>query len=350
MKTEIDLLRNLCMTPGVPGSEERVRSLIEDRADGLFDAKKIDALGSLILTRKSRKKSKDTKRLLVLCHMDEIGFLVSHIDKDGFIFVQPVGGFDPRTLFSRRVLVCTDNGDYKGVMNPSGKPLHISSPKEREKVPEISDFFVDIGLGAEANDKISVGDFVVMDEPFLELGTKCVSKALDNRVACWLGIELLRALSDEDVQQSCELHIAFTSQEEVGVRGAKPASFSVQPDFAIGVDTTLSCDLPGVSEKDRITTQGKGFGLHLKDRSMIADRSFVRKIKNLASDHGIPFQKTMLPAGGQDGSAAQQTGVGARTASIVVGTRYIHTVTEMIDKEDLFAARRILVEIVKSID
>lgn len=348
-ETEIDLLRELCMTPGVPGAEQRVRSLIEARTEGCFDSKEIDALGNLILSRKARKKLKKTSRLLILCHMDEIGFLVSHIDKNGFIFVQPVGGFDPRTLFGRRVLVCTDSGDYKGVMNPVGKPLHISSPKEREKVPEISDFFIDIGLGSHASDKVSIGDFVVMDEPFLDLGQKIVSKALDNRVACWLGIELLKALSKEESAHHCDLFVAFTSQEEVGVRGAKPASFSIAPSHAIGVDTTLSCDLPGVSEKDHITTQGKGFGLHLKDRSMIADRSFVKEIEALAIEHAIPYQKTMLPAGGQDGSAAQQSGAGAKTVSIVVGTRYIHTVTEMIDKEDLLSARAILVETVKAL-
>lgn len=349
MKLNIDLLQELCSIPAVPGAEGRIRALLSEKASGLYDDKSVDAMGNLVLIRKSKtNKQNQAKRLLVLCHMDEIGFLVSHVSKDGFVFVQPVGGFDPRNLFSRRVLVCTDNGDFKGVMNPAGKPLHISSPKDREKVPEISDFFIDLGLGESAPEKISVGDFVVMDEPFLDLGEKCVSKALDNRVACWLGLELLSALKSEDIQHDCELYVAFTSQEEVGVRGAKPVSYVVQADLAIGVDTTLSCDLPGVTEKDHITRQGEGFGLHLKDRSMIADRAFVKEIEGIAQKNDIPYQKTMLPAGGQDGSAAQQSGSGARTASIVVGTRYIHTVTEMIDKADLAAARQILIEIARA--
>lgn len=349
MKLNIDLLRELCSTPAASGAEERVRSLVLEKTDGFYDKSFTDSLGNLVLIRNSRKTntSKEPKKLLILCHMDEIGFMVSYIDKNGFIYVQPIGGFDPRTLFARRVLVCTDNGDFKGVMNPVGKPLHISSPKEREKVPEISDFFIDIGLGADTASKISIGDFVVMDEPFLELDKKCVSKALDNRVACWLAIELLRNLNDEDIQHECELFIAFTSQEEVGVRGAKTVSFAIQPDLAIGVDTTLACDLPSVNEKDHVTVQGNGFGLHLKDRSMISDRSFTKRIEQIAIQKNIPFQRTMLPAGGQDGSAAQQSAKGAVTASIVVGTRYIHTVTEMIDKDDLSAARKILIEIVK---
>ena len=349
MKLNIDLLAELCATPAVPGAETRIRDLILDRAKGLHDELIEDAMGNVILRRKPTKKGKENPRkLLVLCHMDEIGFLVSHVDKKGFVFVQPIGGFDPRTLFSRRVLVCTDDGDYKGVMNPSGKPLHISSPRDREKVPQISEFFIDLGMGEEAADKISVGDFVVMDEPFLELGDKCVSKALDNRVACWLGLELLSALAKDDVEHECDLYVAFTSQEEVGLRGAKTASFIVEPDFALGVDTTLACDLPGVGEKDHITTHGKGFGLHLKDRSMISDRAMVKQVEEIAKKAKIPYQRTMLPAGGQDGAAAQQTGRGARTVSIVVGTRYIHTVTEMIDKADLDAARRILIEFGKA--
>ena len=124
---------------------------------------------------------------MLLCHMDEIGFLVSHITDKGFIYLQPVGGFDPRNLFSRRVLVCTETGDYKGVMNPGGRPVHIASPEDRKKIPEVSEFFVDLGMGAATKDVVQIGDFVVMDEPFLEMGDKFVSKALDNRIACWLG-------------------------------------------------------------------------------------------------------------------------------------------------------------------
>ncbi|MCC0080215.1 MAG: M42 family peptidase [Rhodobacter sp.] len=349
MDAELELLRDLCMTPGVPGAEDRVRSLIEARATGFFDSKVMDPFGNLILTRHSRTAASEVTRVLLLCHMDEIGFMVSHVDQQGFIFVQPTGGFDPRTLFGRRVLVCTENGDFKGVMNPIGKPLHTSSLKDREKVPEIGDFFVDVGMGPKAKEVISIGDYVVMDEPFIELEDKCISKALDNRVACWLGLEVLRLLANDAEGHACELSVAFTVQEEVGVRGAKTAAFLVRPHYAIGVDTTLSCDLPGVTPKDYITTQGDGFGLHLKDNSMIADRSFARLIESIAKDNSIPFQRTMLPAGGQDGSAAQQSAGGAKTASVVVGTRYIHTVTEMVDKVDLFAARKILVEIAKSI-
>ena len=332
-----DLLKRLCETPGVPGREDRVRDLIRSEIDGLFDEVREDAMGSLLCRRDGTGEG---PRVMLLCHMDEIGFLVSHVTEKGVVYLQPVGGFDPRNLFARRVRVCTESGDLPGVMNPAVKPVHIASPEDRKKVPELHEFFVDTGLGEAAAETVRIGDFVVMEEPFLEMGERFVSKALDNRVACWLGIEAIRALGAS--RSKAEIHVAFTAQEEVGLRGARTAAFAVRPDIGIGIDTTLACDTPGVSEPERTTEQGKGFGLHLRDGSFIADRALVGEIEAIATARAIPYQRTMLRAGGQDGAAAQQAAAGARAAGIVVGTRYIHTVTEMIHRTDLTAARDIL--------
>ena len=353
MAENLDLLKRLCETPGVPGREERVRELIEQEIDGLFDEVVTDAMGSLICTRKPRggkKGKKDKKgsgdrplRVMLLSHMDEIGFYVTHVDDKGFLWVNPAGGFDTRNLFSRRVLVCTESGDYPGVMNPGGRPVHISSPKDREKVPEVKEFFVDVGLDAEqVKKKFQIGDFIVMNEPALTMGSKFVSKALDNRVACWLGIECIRKLEKMGGSHDCEIVVAFTTQEEVGLRGAKTASHRVEPDIGLGLDVTLACDTPGVPAEEAVTRHGKGFGLHIKDSSFIADYGLVKEIESLAKKHKIAYQRSILAAGGQDGAAAQQAAAGARAIGITVGTRYIHTVTEMIDTKDLFAARDIL--------
>lgn len=354
MTVNFDLLKRLCETPGVPGREERVRALIQKEIAGLFDETRVDAMGSLICTRKPRTGKKVKKlslpkgknrptRVMLLCHMDEIGFYVTSIDDKGFLWMNPAGGFDTRNLFSRRVLVCTDDGDFKGVMNPGGRPIHISSPKDREKVPEVKEFFVDIGLPADqVKKKVKIGDFVVMDEPAIEVGGKIVSKALDNRVACWLGVESVRKLHASGAGHACEVVVAFTVQEEVGLRGARTASHAVEPDIGLGIDVTLSCDTPGVPGEEAVTVQGKGFGLHLKDTSFIADHRLVADIEALAKKSKIPYQRTILAAGGQDGAAAQQAAAGARAVGITVGTRYIHTVTEMIDRKDLGAARDIL--------
>ncbi|WP_320143092.1 M42 family peptidase [uncultured Cohaesibacter sp.] len=342
----IDLLRRLCETPGVPGREHRIRALIEKEAEGLFDEIYTDAMGSLVCTRFPTTEQEEgavPERILLLCHMDEIGFLVSHISDKGFINIDPVGGFDPRTLFARRVLVCTNDGDYKGVMNPGGKGLHISTPEERKKLPEVTDFIVDLGMGETTKEKVKVGDYIVMDEPLLDMGEKVVSKALDNRIACWLGIEVIREIVEAKVAHECEITVAFTAQEEVGLRGARTASFGVAPDVVIGVDTTLSCDTPGTPEKDTVTTQGKGAGLDIKDGSFIADIDLVEELEAVASEKDIPVQRFILARGGQDGAAGQQAGSGTKAAAIGVGTRYIHTVCEMIDKTDIQSAKDLLV-------
>lgn len=340
----VDLLKRLCETPGVPGREARVRDFIKSEIDGLFDEVETDALGSLLCRRAPRGDAGDSPtKVMLLCHMDEIGFLVSHIDDKGFVYLDAVGGFDPRNLFSRRVMLCAKGEDLMGVMNPGGRPVHISSQEERTKVPEVKEFYVDLGLPADdVKEKVRVGDFVVMHEPFYETETKLVSKAMDNRVACWLGIESVRALEKSGAKHDCEIHVAFTTQEEVGLRGAKTASFAIQPDIGIGLDVTLSCDTPGVPDQESVTTQGKGVGLHVKDSSFIADEKLVDEFEAIAKAKEIPYQRTILARGGQDGAAAQQAAAGARALGITVGTRYIHTVCEMIDKTDLAAARDLL--------
>lgn len=339
----VDLLKRLCETPGVPGREERVRDLIRKECEGLFDSFETDAMGSLICRRNSKAGGDDAKTVMLLCHMDEIGFYVSHVDENGFIWVNNAGGFDTRNLFSRRVTVCTDSGDIPAVMNPGGKPVHISSDEDRKKIPQVAEFFIDTGMPKdEVKEKVQVGDFIVMDEPFREMGEKLVSKALDNRVACWLGIESIRQLDKAGDAHKANIVVVFTVQEEVGLRGARTSSYAVRPDIGIGLDVTLACDTPGVPKQESVTTQGEGFALHIKDGSFISDRDLVNQIQKIAESKEIPFQRSILAAGGQDGAMAQQSGPGAKAVGITVGTRYIHTVTEMCHKKDLAAARDIL--------
>ncbi len=351
----VDLLKRLCEVPGVPGREERVRALIEREIDGLFDEVRTDALGNLLCRRDPRGRGKAGKpsrngksgalplRVLLLCHMDQIGFYVRHIDSNGFLRVNNAGGFDTRNLFSRRVKVVTSGGDLPAVMNPGGRPVHIASEEDKRKIPDVKEILVDTGLAAdEVKKRVRIGDYVVYAEPFLEMGHKCVSPAMDNRVACWLGIEAVRKLEESGAGHACEVHVAFTTQEEVGLRGARTSSHAVACDIGVGLDVTLSCDTPGVPEDECVTTQGRGYGLHVMDASFIADHRLIDELEALSKKSRIPFQRTILMRGGQDGAAAQQTGVGARAVGVVVGTRYIHTTCEMIDKRDLAAARDVL--------
>ncbi len=346
-----NLLKRLCETPGIPGREERVRDLIRKEIKDLFEEVRTDAMGSLICRRSPRgrggkpsRNGRKSTRVMLSCHMDEIGFYVKHIDDDGFIRVNPAGGFDTRNLFSRRVLVCTKgNGDLPGVMNPGGRPIHIATEEDKKKVPEVKEFMIDIGLpAAKVRRLVTVGDMVVMNEPFIEVGDKVVSKAMDNRVACWLGIESVRALDDDNSAHDCEIFSVFTVQEEVGLRGALTAARSVKPDIGIGLDVTLSCDTPGVPKDEAVTIQGDGAGLHIMDSSLISDHSLIDELEKVAKKHRIKVQRTILARGGQDGGAMQLANEGTRAAGLTVGTRYIHTVTEMVDKRDLSAARDLL--------
>lgn len=353
----IDLLKRLCETPGIPGREERVRELITREVEGLFDDMRVDCMGNLICRRAARKGAKSTgkaapTKVMMACHMDEIGFYVKHIDEKGFIRLQNAGGFDARNLFSRRVTVCSKHaGDLHGVMNPGGRPIHIATEEDKKKIPEVKEFLVDLGMPAsEVRKAVEIGDMVVWDEPFREMGAKVVSKALDNRVACWLGIESVRAIEASKALHACDIYAAFTVQEEVGLRGAHTASRAIRPDVGIGLDVTLSCDTPGVPEDESVTIQGAGAVLHVMDGSFISDWTLINEMETVARDARIKTQRSILARGGQDGAAMQLANDGScRAAGLTVGTRYIHTVTEMVDKGDLQAACDLLAAFIPTV-
>ncbi len=340
---DISLFKRLCETPGIPGREERVRELIQKETKGLFDSTTVDAMGSLLCTIKS--KSRKGGPLLVAAHTDEIGFYVRAVDDQGFLWLNPAGGFDARNLFSRRVLVVTEKGDLQGVLNPGGKPIHISSEAERTKVPGTEEFFVDLGRDAgDVKSRVQVGDFVVMDEPFLDQPACVVSKALDNRFACFIAIEAVRAIRKRRTALRRDVVIAFTTQEEVGLRGAMAAANAIGADIGIGLDVNLACDTPGVPDTQRVTKHGAGAAIMVQDGSMISDYELLTQVCAIAKRKKIPHQRAILPRGGQDGAAIQRAGKGARCIAIGAGTRYIHTVTESINKKDLKASIDLLAE------
>lgn len=345
----MELLERLIQTPGIAGREERVRELILRETQGLFDERRVDALGSLICVRKPRPAKGGGKRaagsrgrplrVMLAAHMDQIGFMVRHIDANGFLRLQNVGGFDTRNLFARLVTVCTASGDLVGVMNPGGRPIHIATEEDKKKIPDVNDLVVDLGLPQkQVKDRVALGDMVVIRAAFTQVGNAVVGQAMDNRVACWLAIRAIQAVRSHD----CEIHCVFTVQEEVGCRGAGPASFGIEPDVSISLDTTLCVDTPGVPEDQRVTQQGEGAGLLVMDSSMISDEELLKQFERLARKHKIKHQRVILPRGGNDGSSVQRTAAGQRVMALVCPTRYIHTVTEMIHLGDLHACRDLL--------
>ena len=350
----MELLERLCTTPGVSGREERVRELIRAEIEGLFDTVSVDPLGSLIAVRKpTAAAAAEGKagaagggrptRVMLAAHMDQIGFLVRHVGEDGFLRVHNVGGFDPRNLFARLVNVATDGGDLPGVLNPGGKPVHLASPEERKKVPEITDLLVDTGLPADrVRERVKIGDTVTLCQPFRLVGNTAVGQAMDNRVACWLVIEALRALVKADAKHACEIHAVFTVQEEVGLRGAVASAYTVRPDIGLGIDTTLCVDTPGSPEDQRCTEQGAGIALTVMDGASIGDPGLLADFERVAAAHDIATQRSILRAGGTDTGGIQRSAGGVRSLTLSVPTRYIHTVTEMVHLDDLHAGRDLL--------
>jgi endoglucanase len=330
----ISLLKQLSEAPGIPGREERIRGLIEKQLKPLADTIETDAMGNLIATIRSTKKN--APRVLLACHMDEIGFYVKHIDDKGFLRLKNAGGFDTRNLFSRRVLVqASDGGDVIGLLTPGGRPLHISKEEDRKKIPEVGEFYVDLCIPADAVKKrVRIGDPVTLMQEFDELGDCVTGKAMDNRVAGFVAIEALKKAK----KLAYNVVFVATVQEEVGLRGAGPAAYSQKPDIAIGIDTTLCCDTPGVPEDERVTKQGDGVALTLMDGSVISDRKLIDDFAAVARSHKIPYQLSILPLGGTDTAVMQRAGAGVRAMTFSVPTRYIHTVTETIHKRDLQSA------------
>jgi endoglucanase len=336
----LPLLKSLSEAAGVPGREERVRKILERECKALFDEITVDPMGSLIATKKPKAKNGKPKRVLLACHIDEIGFYVKHVDDKGYVRVQSAGGFDTRNLFARRVMIQSSGGeDMIGLLNPSGRPTHIAKDEEKKKVPELGEFYVDLCRPAdEVKKKVRIGDPVTLVQQFDEVG-QCVSgKCLDNRVAAFVAIEALRKTKN----LKYELILGCTVQEEVGLRGAGPAAYTAEPDIAIGIDTTLAVDIPGVPEDERVTAQGQGVALTVMDGSVISDRSLIDEFEAVAKKREIPYQFSILPKGGTDTAAMQRSRGGVRAMTLSIPTRYIHTVTECVHKKDLQAAIDVL--------
>lgn len=335
----MELLKKLSEMPGAPGREELVREFITEQVKDHVDEMRVDAMGNLHCRKKA--VGDDVQRVMLACHMDEIGFIVRHIDDEGFVRIQQLGGFDTRNLFASRVRIQTRDGKMiYGNLNPGGRPIHVAPPEERNKIPRISDFYIDLGMTAEqAKATIRIGDPVTLVQEFIELAGDLVSgKNMDNRAACWLGIRVLQNVKSTPY----DLHVVFTVQEEIGVRGAITASYQVEPDISIAIDVTLAVDTPGVGPEDHITKLGKGCAIKIMDSGTVSDKDLVDTFINLAESNDIDYQLEVLPLGGTDNSAQQRSRAGSKAIALSVPTRYVHTITETLHKQDLYCTLALL--------
>jgi putative aminopeptidase FrvX len=340
----IPLLKVLSEVTGVPGREERVREIVQRELKGLVDEIREDALGNLIALKRATvkpKKNSSVRKVMLSAHMDEIGFMVKFIDDKGFLRVQQLGGFDARNLFARQVVVCGKDGDLPGILQPAGRPIHISSAEDRAKNPEIKQFFVDIGLSVdEVKQKVRIGDPVGLTQTFREVGAYVAGKCLDDRIWVFVLLETLKALKGK--QHKDDIYAVFSVQEEIGLRGAVVAAYGIEPDIGIGLDTTLAVDIPGVGNDESVTVTGNGVGIKVFDSSMVATHWLVEEFSQLADKKKIKYQLEVLPLGGTDAGAIQRSRSGVASITLSLPSRYVHTVQETVHKDDLSAALKLL--------
>ena len=340
---DLPLLQKICAAPGVSGYEQRIRELVLKSIEGLVDEVSVDNMGNVVAVRKGR----EDKRVMVAAHMDEIGFIVNHIDEEGFIRFLPLGGFDPKTLTAQRVIV-HGSKDLIGVMGT--KPIHIMKPEERTKAVPMSEYFLDMGMSKEELIKyVAVGDPITREREMIEVGDCINSKSLDNRVSVFILIETLRQLKGKDLPY--DLYAVFTVQEEVGLRGAISSAHHVDPDFGFGLDVTIAYDVPGAQAHESVTKLGKGAAIKVLDGSVISDYRMVNYLKKTAGDQGIPHQLELLPAGGTDTAGVQRYGKkGSIAGAISIPLRHMHQSTEMANKADVQACIDLLAAAVSSLD
>lgn len=330
----IKLFKDLCEATGAPGFEYAIRDLIISEMTPLADEISVDNIGNVTALIKGKSSE---KTIMCAAHMDEIGFIVRHIDDNGFIRILPLGGFDPKTLTAQRVMV-HGKKNLPGCMGV--KPIHVMSPEERTKMPAVTDYVVDLGLPKDEVVKyVSVGDSITRVSDLVEMGDCLNVKSIDNRGGCFMLIEAVRAIIASGNRPDYDLYAVFSVQEEVGLRGAQAATLSIQPTFAFALDVTIAFDTPGSGAHDKCTELGKGTAIKVYDGTLITDPRMVKFMTALAEEGEIPHQLELLSAGGTDAGAMQKfTSGGAICGAISIPVRNVHQSIEMAHKVDVQAS------------
>jgi len=338
----IALLKELCEVAGAPGHESRIREIVLRELKSLQLEISTDKVGNVTALR----RGKEEKKVMVAAHMDEIGFIITHIDENGFLKFITLGGFDPKTLTAQRVIV-HGKKDIIGVMGC--KPIHIMSPEERTKTAQLGDYFIDLGLPKKEVEKlVTIGDVVTRDRELIEMGNCVNCKSIDNRVSVFILLETLKKLNKKIPY---DFYATFTVQEEIGLRGASVAAHHIEPDFGIGLDTTIAFDVPGAKAHEKVTSLGDGAAIKIMDSSTVCDARMVKFMKQTATKHKIKWQPEILPAGGTDTAALQRNGkTGAITGAISIPTRHIHQSIEMADKNDIQGCISLLTNCIQDLD
>ncbi|HPF88110.1 MAG TPA: M20/M25/M40 family metallo-hydrolase [Candidatus Limiplasma sp.] len=329
-------LKTLCEMQGLSGREEFVRKAVKDICIEKLgsDAVSFDGTGSVIAVRKAKNPA--LPRVMLAAHMDEVGLLVISATDEGLLHFRASGGIDARVLVSKRVKVGYGEAAIAGVIGET--PIHLQTAEDEKAAPKMENLTIDIGAKdkAEAEDKAPLGTPVTFDIPYTPFGDGYVcAKALDDRVGVY---NLLRLL---DTPYDGELTFAFTSQEEVGLRGAFAAGYRVQPDIGIVLETTGANDLGDVDDAFKVCIPDKGPSISFMDRSSMADRGLFKTVLAMAKEENIPHQVKKYISGGNDAGAIQRAGAGAKTVVFSVPCRNIHSPASVCCLRDVDAQYRL---------
>lgn len=344
MKQEtMDMFKTLTELQGASGNEHLVRQYMRTELEKYSDEVIQDRLGGVFGVREG-----EGPKVLVAGHMDEVGFMVTQITKNGMIKFQPLGGWWNQVMLAQRVQIMTDDGPVIGVIGSI--PPHNLTPEQRAKPMEIKNMLIDIGADDEENAKeigIRPGQTIVPITPFTQMSNKkkILAKAWDNRYGCGLAIELLKALAGEKIPN--QLYSGATVQEEVGLRGAQVAANMIKPDIFYALDASPANDMSG---NDKEFGQiGKGALLRIFDRTMITHKGMREFVLDTAETNKIPYQY-FISQGGTDAGRVHLTNEGVPSAVVGIPSRYIHTHASIIHVDDYAAAHELIVNLVKHTD
>lgn len=325
IELDMNILKKLCLTGGISGDESEVREKIIEEISQYGTEYHIDAMGNLIVFKKG--KNRPLTRLMIAAHMDEVGMIVTYITENGYLGFDTVGGIDNRILPGQSVLI--GKNKIPGVIGL--KPIHLTPKSEISSELDIESLFIDIGAKdkEDAQKHINVGDPVVFDSKFDDTNGRIVAKALDDRAGCFILLNMLKRELEYDT------YFVFTVQEEIGLRGAGAASYTVDPQSAIVIESTTANEIPGIEKHNRICEIGKGPAVSFMDKVTLYDKNYYELAMSLAKENKINIQPKKGVTGGNDAGAINVSKGGTRTLAISVPCRYLHTSAGIINKNDL---------------
>ena len=331
-------LKKLTETNGLSGGEGAVCRLISEKLKGRFEHT-TDRIGNPYA--RSGGFAPSDVGLMITAHMDEVGLMITHITKDGFLKFQSVGGIDERILPGKLVHI----GERKipGVIGSLA--IHLQTKSQREKITEMRDLFIDIGARDEAEAKkyVAVGDHAYFASASEDMGDLVRAKALDDRVGCHVLLELL-----EEMPQA-NFTAVFTTREEIGCYGAMAAAGAVQPKYAIVLEGTTASDVGETDEADEVCTVGKGPVLSFMDNGAIYDRKFLKLACDVAERKGIPYQLKRAVAGGNEAGRIQKIGTGCHVLAVSLPCRYIHGPVSVASEKDMLAMKQLAAAIIEEL-